>query len=93
MKIEPMSFEEIRDIVGCYHMGDQKWGIGSSTAQDLERMIMAWAHERAEKLEAEEEASCPWPTHLGKAQHCRHKLRAEHLNEVLDLINWPKEQR
>lgn len=90
MKIEAMSEEEIKDLVGCYHLGDNRFGIGSSTLQDLERMAYTWATAKAEaeKLELRD------AIFQNQALYDFNRANwtdADWLQSVLQRIGWPKD--
>lgn len=85
-----MSEEEIKDLVGCYHLGDNRFGIGSSTLQDLERMTYTWA---TAKAEAEKLQEYNMAYRLGRMAATRKMDRTDTdwLNAVLARIGWPKD--
>jgi hypothetical protein len=94
-KFEPMSVEEISELI------DRISWTGLANPISLNyctaRLILAWAHERAEKNRAEHPDTCEQCiTAYHDKDHCP-RYHWEHfsdwLNEVLDEIGWPEEQR
>ena len=86
--IEPLTIGEIKELV---------------SSRDHLRLILAWAHERARgnKHGFEHRPMCPPRSHLfnTKEQQEHHgkckwdRTSADWLNEVLDEIGWPQDQR
>lgn len=86
-KIEPITVEEIKYLIAQYGAPSAKWA----------RLILAWAHERAEKNRAEHPDTCE---QCLTAYHDKDKCHrnswamfADWLNEVLDEIGFPHEAR
>lgn len=90
MKISPMSVEEIKEQL---KLDPQHYPY----RLPMRRMILAWPHERARGNQAEHPDKCDQCFHAyHEKDKCKRYLWDEAefwLNEVLDEINWPKEQR
>lgn len=102
-KIEPMTVEEIKDIVGCYHIGDWRHGIADSIVQTLERVVLTWAEAEALVRRYKAISELPPPSHLGSCTpesgcdtDCMDRYyvvtRQDWLASVLREIGWPEDK-
>jgi hypothetical protein len=89
-KIEPMSVEEIKEHLGLTLSLIPRGEGAEAIITARLRLILAWAHERALKNQSY------WQTTLKNAGTTYKRMswdQSDWLNEVLDEIGWPKEQR
>lgn len=81
MKIEPMSVDEIKEFLAHFDITsehkDNHW------SRRMGRLILAWAHERAQRIVYEHAA---WK----RGAESRY---TQAWNSVLDEIGWPKDKR
>ena len=95
MKIEPMTVDEIKGTVAWHnkinHPNDAKGHVPRESCNDC-RIILAWAHERARGNMFKRHLM--WVSTGTRGADPRAEWdAADWLNEVLDEINWPKDER
>ena len=104
MKVEPMSVEEIKDLIYRFDLSEvyEPRIVMSDKRRIFARLVLSWAHERAraQRLAFKISPTCTLRSHtFGTAEWREHAdcpwtwTDQKWTNEVLDEIGWPKEQR
>jgi hypothetical protein len=89
MKIQPLTVGEIQQLASRCMI---QVGGAVIDADSVERLILAWAHERARGNMFKRHLMWVSTGTLG-ADPKREWDNTDWLNEVLDSVNWPKDQR